>query len=311
MQNLKIFMVLAAIAFVASIFFTGSNTRVHSDKPANLAEAIFVPEAQKPAPEPPQLIAASAVVFDPLGRSYIFEKQADEPVGIASISKVMTALIAYERTNNDDAVVVSRDAIRTEGSNGLIHGEHFRMENLLQMMLMESSNDAASAIAEHIGRIYGAETYTEAQDVFASLMNEKAKSLGMSTTHFQNATGLDIDAATPSNISTAHDIVKLALYSLRYPGIWETTDSPSGAIISQEGTMYKMQNINTLANELPGFVGGKTGFTDIAGGSLLVIMEIPIGSPKIVLALGSTHAGRFEDVQKLINWLEASLSSSL
>ncbi len=302
-------MVLAAVAFVISTFFTSANKRAHLDTLANAAEAITPEQSQKQTlPPTPELIARSAVIFDALTRSYVFEKTADIPLGIASISKVMTALIAYERTNNDDVVTISKEAVLTEGASGLSPGEHLYLGDLLQMMLMESSNDAASAIAEHIGRAYGAETYEEAESTFVSLMNEKAQSLGMTHTHFQNATGLDVQIDTASNISTAHDIVKLVLYSLRYPGIWEATDQTSEKIVSQEGTIYEVKNINTLASELPGFVGGKTGFTDTVGGSLLVIMEIPLGSPRIALVLGSTHAGRFADMKKLIDWLRTSSS---
>jgi len=258
--------------------------------------------AAHPTPAP-ELIAESAAVFDPLTSSFLLEKNSDTPLGIASLTKIMTAFVALERSGDDDIVPISGQAVATEGATGNLRaGEHFKMRELLKIMLMESSNDAAVAVAEYVGRKNGGESFEESQRMFVTLMNQEAESIGMDKTIFLNPIGLDTGGQKISNTSTARNLSKLALRALSYPELWEMTALPYDSVTSGEGIRHPLKNSNALASEIPEFIGGKTGFTDHAGGALIVVAEAPIGKLKIFIVLNSTYAGRFADMQALLEW---------
>ena len=253
----------------------------------------------------PDLVASSALVVDPLIQETLFAKREGDLVPIASLTKIMTALIALERSHKDERILISEQAVGTEGISGnLSVGETHSVSSLISMMMLESSNDAAVALAEHVGRVYGAETFEESQTLFTNLMNEKATALGMSSAHFQNPSGLDLTDDVPSNLSSARDLANLITYVSQFPGIWNPSQNES-VVLLDSGIEHPLFNINEIARETPGLIGSKTGFTDRAGGSLVAFIEIPLGQPKILVILGSTQEARFEDMRALIHWLQA------
>ncbi|TSC80883.1 MAG: D-alanyl-D-alanine carboxypeptidase [Parcubacteria group bacterium Gr01-1014_29] len=254
----------------------------------------------------PDLVASAALAYNPVTKHVSFQKNADAVFGIASITKIMTALVALEHVGKDDIVRVSTDAIGTEGAEGdLMVEEHFTLQDLIALMMTGSSNDAAAALAEHIGSLYGAASFKESQDFFTGMMNEKAQVLGMHHTRYQNPTGLDRDeeAGILSNSSTARDLAILIEYTLQYyPAIWEA-NTQALSLTSQEGFVHHVATTHNLLESMPGIISGKTGFTDTAGGALITIADVPLGEKHSIIILGSTLPDRFSDTERLVEWL--------
>ena len=260
--------------------------------------------------------SAISVFVDSQGKeSVLFQKNESEKLPIASLTKLMTALVALDIYELSDKVKISKEAIEQEGEEvGLKVGEILSVNELLHIMLIESSNDAAYALAtrapargedEPLGSAptrapaRGGERMRE--EGFVDLMNLEAEhnvGLNPETTHFINSTGLDPrDASQETNYSTARDLAKLAKYLLQYkPEILK--------ILSQKenGTFhYHLENTNELLGEIEGIIGGKTGYTKRAGGCLLLILKGPRKDTFLInVILGSKD--RFEEMKQLINW---------
>jgi serine-type D-Ala-D-Ala carboxypeptidase (penicillin-binding protein 5/6) len=308
-NSIAIIIAIAILAMTPLIPSMSGTSR--TDKKASLYASLGQEEFSQtknsePSLSTPTIEAVTAIVFNPTTEEVLFGKNEHQVFGIASLTKIMTAIIALENTGANELIRISVNAVATEGIAGNINpGEHFRLNDLIAMMMIESSNDAAVSIAEHIGSLHGGDTFDEQVKIFVSLMNEKAFELGLRDTLFQNPTGLDVDedAGIISNISTAHDVAQFTAYARQYPAIWEFSRMAEYTAESFEGVPHKLSAINPLPQEIPGIVGGKTGFTDSTQGSLVSLAEIPLGNQGIIVVLGSSRDGRFTDTLLLADWL--------
>lgn len=214
----------------------------------------FIPLTNGQATTSIYVSANNAVLIEQSSGRILFSKKAHEKRSIASITKIMTAIIAIEQGDLDDTVTTSREAVWTEGSSiYLEEGEKILLEDLLYGLMLRSGNDAAVAISEHIaGSVEG----------FAYLMNEKARWIGMTNTHFDNPHGLE----SANHYSTAYDMALLLRYAMNN----ETFNKISNAnsYLSSNRT-YKWHNKNKLLTSYYEYcTGGKTGFTKKAGRTL-------------------------------------------
>ena len=269
---------------------------------------IQIPErVQKP---PLELEAKSAISLkiDARGREKIlFQKNPKEILPIASLTKLMTAVIVLEDKENyglkDTWVTISPEAANQEDVpiyGNLKTGERFNLEQLLDLMLIYSSNDAAWALAEVIGL-----------ENFVQKMNQKAGELGLENTNFVNPTGLDpenlyysISTQEKFNYSTVEDLVKLAQYIfLNHPLIFEISLKKGPYSISNGLSDLLLPAPHHGLGEGLDFIGGKTGYTDEAGGCFLVVFRNEKGSLFFNLILGTKKETRAEEMQKLIDWL--------
>src|SRR5699024_8697780 len=199
--------------------------------------------------------AQNAVLIEQDSGEVLFEHNAHERQSVASITKVMTAIIAIESNQMDDMIKASRNAIHTEGSSiYLEEGEKMQLEDLIYGLMLRSGNDAAMAIAEHIG---------ESEEGFVYLMNEKARWIGMTNTNFANPHGLEED----NHYSTAYDMAILMQYAMNNPLIRKI----SGTTMHTAKTRTDgWKNKNKLLTHLyKPSTGRKTGFTKKAGRTLL------------------------------------------
>ncbi|MFA1822796.1 D-alanyl-D-alanine carboxypeptidase family protein [Virgibacillus oceani] len=201
----------------------------------------------------------NAVLLEQTTGRVLFEKNAHEKASIASITKIMTAIIAIESGKMDEKATASRKAIYTEGSSiYLEQGEKMTIEDLVYGLMLRSGNDAAVAISEYIGG---------SEEGFVYLMNEKAKWLGMTNTNFENPHGLDADR----HYSTAYDMAILMQYAMQneeFAKISGTTDYIA------ESRTYSWQNKNKLLTQFYEYcTGGKTGYTRHTGRTLVTSAE--------------------------------------
>ena len=226
-------------------------------------------------------------------REVLFNKNGDRKLLIASISKLITALIILENIELSEKIEISKGAQDLGGDiEPLKEAEVFFAKDLLYAMIIGSNNAAAQSFSESIGK-----------DRFIKLMNEKAEELGLLDTSFLNPTGLGLD-----NFSTAEDLAKLAEYLLKErPSVFSITTMPEFDLYTADGkTIHEIINTNDLLREPSDFrkriVGGKTGFTRQAGQGLLLAIESKDGQSFLIsVVLGSKN--RIEETKKIINWL--------
>ncbi len=208
--------------------------------------------------------AQSAILMEQDSGRVIFEKDAHTQRRIASITKIMTAILAIESGKLDETVTVSNNAIRAEGSSiYLQEGEKIKLEDLVYGLMLRSGNDAAVAIAETVGG---------SLDGFVYLMNQKAEEIGMKNTHFANPHGLDDHE---DHFSTAYDMALLTRYAMKndtYKKIAGTESYRSESSNNKWDRVWK--NKNKLLTSLYEYsTGGKTGYTKRAKRTLVSTAE--------------------------------------
>lgn len=204
--------------------------------------------------------ARSAVLYLPENDSILYSKNADERMPMASTTKIMTALVALEESDFSDVVEIDDSAIGVEGSSAYLRqGDVLTMEELVYALLLQSANDAAVAIACHIGG-----------DVegFSDLMNEKANELGLTDTHFTNPHGLD----DKEHYTTARELAIIASAALENPSFRKIV-STYKRTFSTEERVRTYVNHNKLLNLYDGCIGVKTGFTKRSGRCLVGAAE--------------------------------------
>lgn len=242
----------------------------------------------------PAVTARAFLVMDERTGFPLAERGAEVELPMASITKLMTALVVMENAQAEEVAEVSPGAMKVWGdSRGLFAGEKIAVGELNKLMLVDSNNHAAFVLAETIG---GTES------AFVAKMNARAAELGLKQTHFVNATGLD-DPTLGTNTSSAWDLALLADYILqKRPEIFTPTLQASAVAVGTEGAhRHAVTNTNELLGKMSGIVGGKTGYTLKAGECLLLITEDSQRMRKIItVVLGSKD--RFGETQKLTDW---------
>jgi len=240
------------------------------------------------------LTADAAFVWDVREQRVLFNKNGDTQKALASITKLMTALVAYELLEDESKVNITIDAIRTDGDSGLSEGETFSLKDLTDMVLIASSNDGAEALAAAAGSaIEGA---VDPDALFVHAMNLRASELGLSSTHFKNASGLDISATEPGAVSSARDVALLMEYLItEYPEVTRLTTIDATRVYNEHGEYHDVENTNPVVLNIPGLLASKTGYTELAGGNLVVAFESGLNRPIVTVVLDSTFDGRFDD----------------
>ncbi|MBR5447182.1 MAG: D-alanyl-D-alanine carboxypeptidase [Clostridia bacterium] len=210
----------------------------------------------------PQVSARSAVLIEADSGEVVLEKDADMMLPMASTTKIMTALVAIELLPDDRIVEIHQDAVGVEGSSVYLKaGEKLSFSDLLNSLMLASANDAAAAIAyECAGGI----------DEFAALMNEKARELGLESTHFTNPHGLDHE----EHYTTARDLALLTRYAMQNERFAKVVSTLTHQLErdAENGTCFVV-NHNKLLRTYDGAIGVKTGFTKRAGRCLVSAAE--------------------------------------
>jgi len=241
------------------------------------------------AQEPPSFRARAVIVADGATGEILFEQDADDRVAIASITKIMTALVTLEHARPGERVTVKGRAPSIgESTIHLGVGERISVRDLLAAALVQSANDAAFALAAHVGE--------GKVQTFVQLMNERAAELGLDDTHFVRPDGLDVDG----HYSTARDVLDLSREAMEKP-LFRRIVRQRGGRIAGGRSLYAWNDL-LRTGSFPGIIGVKTGHTDAAGWSQvaaakrdgIMIYAVLLGSP--------TRAQRNHDLAELLDW---------
>lgn len=276
-------------------FFTTPHT------PAREPYTLQYPE-EKALPAQPYagvtLEAHAAFVWDVAAQQALYSKNAHAQLPLASITKLMTALVARDVYGEGDRVAITAAAIAQEGEDGLRDGERWHADDLLDYMLVASSNDGAYALSASIA---AAGTGEDSVSVFIDMMNTKAKDLGLDQTYFTNPTGLDVSVDESGAYGSARDVAFLMEHILtEAPDLLHSTTESALTTHDLMGGEHHATNTNPMIALVPNALGSKTGYTDLAGGNLVIAFDIGLNHPIIISVLGSTREGRFSDVATLL-----------
>lgn len=234
-------------------------------------------------------------------KEILIEKNKNTILPIASISKLVTALVAVEQYHTDEVVTVSEDSVKGKVLSTVYHvADRFYFSDLLQALLVGSHNEVANLLAEKVG-----------EASFVSAMNQKASKIGLTKTSFVNVTGLD--TATSSvriNSSTSSNVVELVQYmEMNQPDILSITGQRGFDLFDvNKKLIARIMNTNILIgrDDLPFVViGGKTGETPRAKQSLVVVAQTPCGEKIFSVVLGSKD--RFGDMQKILRYVNGQI----
>jgi D-alanyl-D-alanine carboxypeptidase len=203
----------------------------------------------------------------------LLEKNSEKPYPIASITKLMTSVIALENIDKNQRITLTAETLKPLGQSPVLFlGLNTTAENLVKANLIQSSNDASEALAIHLGK-----------EKFIGLMNQKAKEIGMKRTFFHDAHGLD-----SRNQSTAQDLAKLLEYIHRkHPEILLITRDNDFWMPNSSGNLLKFQNVNNFYY-IPSFIGGKTGYLPEAKQTIASVFNVN-GKPTFIVVLYSNN----------------------
>ena len=284
------------LASLVLLIFKNTNYKKTIQPESSLAVAVQSVSSEKPqyfylnnASVQPKVSATAYLVGDLNTGEVILSKNQDQKFPIASVSKLMTALVAKEIASENDIAQVSKTALATKGTNGELRlGEKIKISDLLYPLLLESSNDAAEVIAEYFGR-----------DVFIQKMNQEAENLKMSSTAYEDPSGL-----SEKNQSTVSDIFKLTGYlNQQKPDLLQIT-----TLRSYSNKKHSWSNISQFLGE-DGYLGGKSGYTDMAKQTVVSLFSLPLGEsgyrPIAITLLQSPD--RQKDVENILKYLKKNI----
>jgi serine-type D-Ala-D-Ala carboxypeptidase (penicillin-binding protein 5/6) len=302
--------------FLASFFSSDKNGK--SSRMLGEAVPLFPEELRRSVPLPLPVNtdslrfalpnAHAAYVIDAASGKVLYANKEHDMRQVASLTKIMTALVLMESGKSlNDIVTVDSDSINRAGTtigcgnsgscqhNTLLPGEKVYLRDLLKAMLMNSANDAASLIAKHV---------SGTEKDFVEEMNRRVKGLGLKETNFCTPNGLEPDGREFECHSSAHDMALIVRQALKYPMLWSIMRETEQTFTSVDGTReHRIFNTNQLLGQYGRMLGAKTGFTPLAGYSVLSVAE-ENGNQVIVVLLNDPW--RWDDIRTVFDWAFAS-----
>ena len=295
----SIFVLVTPLVVIFSVYFYSLNQNIQSNSNNEINYEVAFIEESIPRRvnffDGLNLTANSVIVKNLNTGKILYEKNSEISAPLASVTKLMTALVLYENFENlDKEVVVTDEVFTVHGNTSIRFGEIFTLQDLITMMLINSSNQSAVAASRFFETVYGLET-------FIPEMNSLARSIGMNNTYFLNETGLDENINTAGSFGSARDIVLLLEYIIKnYPEMAEITTKDHIRLHSKTGFIHDIRNTNHVISNLPTLLLSKTGFTELAGGNLVIIKDVGLNNPIAIVVLGSSREGRFNDTLSLL-----------
>lgn len=303
--------IAAIIAILALVFFL--QLSAYSKSKINAIHVALVTEldesgriqVQKVDPfKDIELEAKAVYVLDVNKNTSLFAIAEEVQLPLASITKLMTVATVSQYVDPTDTIVIEYASLDEEGDSGLLANEEWTARDLIDFTLMVSSNDGAHALAASAGSIKRIRDSTDAKTpkaAFVREMNALAEEIGLKQTYFLNETGLDPNTITSGGYGSAKDSAYLMAYLFENkPELIESTSKPVREFISNSQFVHVATNTNEVIGSIPSLIASKTGFTDLAGGNLVIIFDAGINRPIVISVLGSSKEGRFNDIKKLV-----------
>ncbi len=302
-NNVRRYLVPAVAAIVVviggaigvSVFAANSAQKL----PSTVVEAPKIDHAPPSGPNAYaniSLIGKSAIVYDLTDGQTLYAQNAYTQLPLASITKLLTLYAASSVLSPSSPVTMTPIALSQDGDAadiGFANGETFTFSDLARLTIAASSNDGAEAIAEAADSAESTQT--------TSLLANAAEAAGLDQTYAVNSNGLDVSTTQSGGYGSAHDIAVLAGKLLKKaPGIAQATTQSSISVTSLSGITHTFANTDPDVAKFPGLLLSKTGYTDLAGGNLVIVYDEAIDHPIAIVVLGSTESGRFTDVQTLM-----------
>jgi D-alanyl-D-alanine carboxypeptidase len=264
------------------------------------SEARALTDAFKAVP----LGAQAVVVWDVKQARPLFGRNSTAQMPLASLTKPMLAYSANQVIGDDVVVTVTGRDLAEEGSSGMRPGDRFLYKDLRSATLVASLNDGANAISRTMGEILKKDDLPSLQMRSAiGIMNASAFNLGLSQSFFYNEDGLDLGPGQPGALGSAEDVAKIfSALITEYPDTLKATTEGGYVLTALSGAKYQYWNTNQRLNDVPNLKGSKTGYTALADGNLAVAFEYE-GTTLVVVILGSSKEGRFDDVRSVVSFL--------
>lgn len=282
--------IISLLMIVVLLFPVTTYAAEEEEELVNVEEIVEeIEQASSTSVDTPNINSRAAIVIERKSQIPIYEKNSNERRKMASTTKIMTSIIVVERGNLEETVIVSKKAGGTGGSRlGLKAGDKVKVKDLLYGLMLCSGNDAAVALAEHIGG---------SVENFAELMNKKAEELGLKNTHFVTPHGLDEE----EHYTTAYELATLTNYALNIPEIAKIVRTERYTVWIN-GYAKEIRNTNELLGYLDGVYGVKTGFTN--GANRCLVTAVKRGDLDIIcVVLGAdTKKYRTKDSIQLIEY---------
>ncbi len=245
----------------------------------------------------PQVTAKAALVFDIENKKVLYEKNPKQRLPIASLTKIMTAIVALENPRKDNRYLVRKEDLVGENSMGLTEGEILTLDELLYGLILSSGNDAAEVLAHN---------YKDGRKGFIKAMNNKSKALGIKDTNFTNPSGLEGDG---DQYSTPYDLMVMTHYALsNFPLFAKVVATYEQTIEgNQNHKAYYLINETNLISSYPGVKGVKAGYTPEAGFCLVTYLDYK-GNKIIAVILGSEN--RRQEMKDLLDFSLNSIGTA-
>lgn len=239
------------------------------------------------------LEADAAIVYDLATKQTLYAKNADAQLPLASLTKLLTVYTALSELSPETPITIPADATRVEAPRAFSIGQTFSLSDLARLTLTASLNDGAAAIIEATAARQN-RTQTEA-------LAGAAAALDLSQTYAVNGSGLDVSATVSGGYGSARDLARLAGALVeKSPAIAAATTQNSAQAVSEGGTAFNVKNTDPMIDTIPRLMLSKTGYTDLAGGNLVLVFDSGIQHPIAVVVLGSSQKARFTDGTALV-----------
>ncbi len=242
-----------------------------------------------------KISATSAIIIDKKTGKILFNKNSNQQKPIASITKLITALV-YLDTNPDlqaEIQIQNNDLNKNDGRANLLLNEKILAKDLLHLSLIASDNDATMALV-HSTKM--------TQEEFVKKMNIKAKGLGLEKTFFKDAVGL-----SEKNVSTAFEVAQILKLAIKHSIIQKILLQKNYTFVSLSGKKHQAKSTDKLLNSYLKILGGKTGFIDEAGYCFSSVIKLKNNSEIISVVLNSnSDENRFQDTKSLTDWVESN-----
>ncbi len=241
--------------------------------------------------------AKAYYVVDLQNGKILFSKNENEKLPLASLTKLMSSLVITENLPSFTLIPITKEAIALQGDSGLLFKEGWKLKDLMDYSLITSSNDGISALASVLDSFESPENTNTVK-----MMNARAKELNLSSAEFFNETGLDLDNGGSGGYASAKDTANLIAYILNNnASLLSATAYTDLEFTSENNITHNAKNTNQLSENIPSLIASKTGFTDFAGGNLVVAFDVGPSRPIVAVVMGSSIDGRFSDMENIVS----------